>query len=42
LKDAIKQVEDEMLEEKHRKGYKRYPVEKTEFSDWESEQEWGE
>jgi len=42
LKDAIKQVEDEMLEEKHRKGYKRLPVAKTEFSDWESEQEWGE
>ncbi|MHB1391088.1 MAG: ribbon-helix-helix domain-containing protein [Thermoleophilia bacterium] len=42
LKDAIKQVEDEMLEDKHRKGYKRHPVAKTEFSDWESEQEWGE
>jgi metal-responsive CopG/Arc/MetJ family transcriptional regulator len=42
LKDAIKQVEDEMLEEKHRKGYKRFPVANTEFSDWESEQEWGE
>ncbi|MHB8793240.1 MAG: ribbon-helix-helix domain-containing protein [Thermoleophilia bacterium] len=42
LKDAINQVENEMLEEKHRKGYKRFPVAKTEFSDWESEQEWGE
>lgn len=41
LKDAIKQVEDEMLEEKHRKGYKRFPVTNNEFSDWESEQEWG-
>ena len=41
LKDAIKQVNINLLEEKHKRGYKRYPVGKTEFSVWESEQEWG-
>ena len=41
LKDAIRQVNINMLEKKHKKGYERYPVSKTEFSDWESEQEWG-
>jgi len=30
-----------MLEEKHKKGYERFPVENSEFSVWESEQEWG-
>jgi metal-responsive CopG/Arc/MetJ family transcriptional regulator len=42
LKDAIKQVNVNMLEKKHKKGYERHPVSKTEFSVWESEQEWGE
>ncbi len=41
LRDAIKQVEDGMLEEKHKRGYEQSPVAKTEFSEWESEQEWG-
>lgn len=41
LKDAIRQVNINMLEKKHKKGYERYPVGKTEFSLWESEQEWG-
>ncbi|MBI4715409.1 MAG: ribbon-helix-helix protein, CopG family [Nitrospirae bacterium] len=41
LKDAIKQVNINMLEKKHKKGYERHPVGKTEFSIWESEQEWG-
>jgi metal-responsive CopG/Arc/MetJ family transcriptional regulator len=42
LKDAIKQVNVNMLEKKHKKGYEHHPVGKTEFSVWESEQEWGE
>jgi len=42
LKDAIKQVNINMLEKKHKKGYELHPVGKTEFSVWESEQEWGE
>jgi len=41
LKDAVKQVNINALEKKHKKGYERYPVGKTEFSVWESEQEWG-
>jgi hypothetical protein len=41
LKDAIRQVNIDNLEKKHKKGYERYPVTKTEFSVWESEQEWG-
>ncbi len=41
LKDAIKQVNLNTLEKKHKTGYKRNPVVKTEFSVWESEQEWG-
>jgi len=42
LKDAIKQVNVNMFEKKHKKGYERHPVGKAEFSVWESEQEWGE
>ena len=41
LKDAIKQVNLNMLEKKHKTGYRCYPISKTEFSVWESEQEWG-
>jgi len=42
LKNAIKQVNANMLEKRHKEGYERHPVGKTEFSVWESEQEWGE
>jgi metal-responsive CopG/Arc/MetJ family transcriptional regulator len=42
LREAIKQVNIKALENKHKKGYERYPVGKSEFSVWESEQEWGE
>ena len=41
LKEAVRQVEITLLEKKHRKGYEGNPVGKTEFSVWESEQEWG-
>jgi metal-responsive CopG/Arc/MetJ family transcriptional regulator len=41
LKDAIKQVNIKMLEDKHKKGYGHHPVDKMEFSLWESEQAWG-
>ncbi len=41
LKDAIKQVNVKVLENKHKKGYERYPSGKTEFNVWEAEQEWG-
>lgn len=41
LKSAIKQVNINLLEQKHKKGYGHHPADKTEFSLWESEQEWG-
>lgn len=41
LRNAIKQVNIDLLEKKHKKGYGHLPVDKTEFSVWESEQEWG-
>jgi metal-responsive CopG/Arc/MetJ family transcriptional regulator len=41
LRNAIKQVNIEELERKHKKGYGQHPVDKAEFSVWESEQEWG-
>jgi metal-responsive CopG/Arc/MetJ family transcriptional regulator len=40
LKDAVKQVNIKMLENKHKKGYVQHPVDKTEFSVWDSEQAW--
>ena len=41
LRDAIRQANITMLENKHKVGCRRNPVSKTEFSVWESEQEWG-
>lgn len=37
----VRQINVTMLEAKHKNGYERHPVGKTEFSVWESEQEWG-
>ena len=41
LRSALKEVRVRDLESKHRAGYKRKPVKRGEFSDWESEQVWG-
>jgi len=41
LRDAVKQVNVDQLEKKHKEGYGKHPADKTEFSVWESEQEWG-
>ena len=41
LRNAINQLSIAGLEEKHRKGYQRYPVKRGEFSVWEGEQDWG-
>ncbi len=41
LRNAIKQVNIDLLEKKHKKGYGFHPVDKAEFSVGESEQEWG-
>jgi metal-responsive CopG/Arc/MetJ family transcriptional regulator len=41
LRSALKEVRVKELESKQREGYKRNPVRRGEFSDWESEQVWG-
>lgn len=41
LRNAVKQINVNQLEKKHKKGYGQHPAGKTEFSVWESEQEWG-
>jgi len=41
LREAIERLNVRRLEDKHRKGYKLHPVNKYEFSVWESEQDWG-
>ena len=38
LTDALERVRVEALEERHRRGYERYPVRPGEFSGWEQEQ----
>ena len=38
---AVGQVDSAMLEAKHKNGYERHPAGKSEFSIWESEEEWG-
>ncbi len=40
LRNAITRANIKQMEDKHRKGYERKPVSKSEFSLWESEQEW--
>ena len=41
LQDALKRVNIAMLEKSHKNGYERFPAGNSEFSVWESEQEWG-
>ncbi len=41
LRAAIEEVKEKELERKHREGYARNPIKPGEFSDWESEQIWG-
>jgi metal-responsive CopG/Arc/MetJ family transcriptional regulator len=41
LRDALVRYEEQRLEEKHRQGYLRHPVQTDEFSAWEAEQAWG-
>jgi metal-responsive CopG/Arc/MetJ family transcriptional regulator len=40
LKTALLEVRMNELERKHRVGYKRKPVKRGEFEDWEAEQIW--
>ena len=41
LREAIKRIKTEELEEKHKNGYEKQPVVNSEFSIWEAEQVWG-
>lgn len=40
LRAAIEKARIDELERKHREGYRRKPVKRGEFGDWESEQVW--
>ena len=40
LRAALARVHIRTLEEQHREGYRRKPVEPDAFSDWENEQVW--
>jgi len=40
LKIAVREVQINELERKHREGYKRKPVKRGEFDNWEAEQVW--
>ena len=40
LRAALTQLRNREMEEKHRTGYARKPVQPGEFSDWENEQIW--
>jgi len=40
LRNALSQANIKQLEVKHKKGYEKKPVNDSEFSIWESEQEW--
>ncbi len=40
LKTALREIRTKELERKHREGYKRKPVKRGEFEDWEAEQVW--
>ncbi len=40
LRNAITQANIKQMENKHKEGYEKKPVSKSEFTIWESEQEW--
>jgi len=40
LREALARLREKQLEQKHRRGYERYPVKPGEFDAWESEQVW--
>ena len=41
LRMSLKLLQTQQLEEKHRLGYEKNPVQPGEFNDWEEEQVWG-
>ena len=40
LRSALRRLRERSLEEKQREGYRRKPVKRGEFSDWNGEQVW--
>jgi len=40
LAAALARVREKELEERHKVGYQRYPVQPDEVGDWEDEQAW--
>jgi metal-responsive CopG/Arc/MetJ family transcriptional regulator len=40
LRAALRRIHERSLEDRHREGYRRHPVKRGEFSDWENEQVW--
>jgi len=40
LREALERLVTRALEEQHKKGCERHPVEPAEFDDWEAEQVW--
>lgn len=40
LRNFLKYLHEKELEEIHRQGYEKYPVEAGEFDPWEEEQVW--
>jgi metal-responsive CopG/Arc/MetJ family transcriptional regulator len=40
LRAALRRVHERTLEDRQREGYRRHPVKRGEFSDWEGEQVW--
>jgi metal-responsive CopG/Arc/MetJ family transcriptional regulator len=40
LRAALRRLQERWLEDRHRQGYRRRPVKRGEFSDWETEQAW--
>jgi metal-responsive CopG/Arc/MetJ family transcriptional regulator len=41
FRDALARYRTKELEEKHRRGYQRHPVQNDEFGVWEGQQRWG-
>jgi metal-responsive CopG/Arc/MetJ family transcriptional regulator len=41
LNEALRRLQADRLEAKHRAGYLKNPVSANEFSGWEAEQKWG-
>lgn len=40
LRHELRRIDELELEQRHREGYSRHPVESDEFADWEGEQVW--